>query len=72
MVVKDESPFHTVSLSSAGPYNRWLVVYFLTAVSTYLASDGFSLTDIYLAVVSRWAQQEHWLRDPSPRPRWNA
>ena len=22
--------------------------------------SGFSLTDIYLAVVSRWAQQEHW------------
>ena len=26
----------------------------------YLSSDGFSLTDIDLAVVSRWAQQEHW------------
>ena len=26
----------------------------------YLSGDGFSLTDIYLAVVSRWAQQDAW------------
>ena len=39
---------------------RWLVVEANVAGDPYLSSDGFSLTDIYLAVVSRWAQQEHW------------
>ena len=39
---------------------RWLVVESNVAGDPYLSSDGFSLTDIYLAVVSRWAQQEHW------------
>ena len=39
---------------------RWLVVEANVAGDPYLSSDGFSLTDIYLAVVSRWAQQEQW------------
>ena len=39
---------------------RWLVVETNVAGDPYLSSDGCWLTDIYLAVVSRWAQQEHW------------
>ena len=39
---------------------RWLVVEANVAGDPYLSSDGFSLTDIYLAVVSRRAQQEYW------------
>ena len=39
---------------------RWLVVEANAAGDPYLSSDGFSLTDIYLAVVSRWAQQDDW------------
>ena len=39
---------------------RRLVVEANVAGDPYLSSDGFSLTDIYLAVVSHWAQQEHW------------
>ena len=39
---------------------RWLVVEANVAGDPYLSSEGFSLTDIYLAVVSRWAQQEQW------------
>ena len=39
---------------------RWLVVEANVAGDPYLSGDGFSLTDIYLAVVSRWAQQDEW------------
>ena len=39
---------------------RWLVVEANVIGDPYLSSDGCSLTDIYLAVVSRWAQQEYW------------
>ena len=39
---------------------RWLVVEKHASGDPYFASDGFSLTDIYLAVVSRWAQQNAW------------
>ena len=39
---------------------RWLVVEANVAGDPYLSHHGFSLTDIYLAVVSRWAQQEQW------------
>ena len=39
---------------------RWLIVEAHVAGDPYLSSDGFSLTDVYLAVVSRWAQQQYW------------
>ena len=39
---------------------RWLVVEANVDGNPYLSRDGFSLTDIYVAVLSRWAQQEHW------------
>ena len=39
---------------------RWLLVEANVAGDPYLSSEGFSLTDIYLAVVSRWAQQDEW------------
>ena len=39
---------------------RWLVVEANVAGDPYLSSDGFSLTDIYFAVVSHWAQQDEW------------
>ena len=39
---------------------RWLVVEENVSGDPYLSGDGFSLTDIYLAVVSRWAQQDAW------------
>ena len=49
---------------------RWLVVEANVAGDPYLSSDGFSLTDIYLAVVSRWAQQRTGV--PPPYQSWNA
>ena len=39
---------------------RWLVVEANVDGDPYLSTDEFSISDIYLAVVSRWAQQEHW------------
>ena len=39
---------------------RWLVVEANVAGDPYLSIDGFSLTDICLAVVSRWGQQDEW------------
>ena len=39
---------------------RWLVVEANLTGDPYLSIEGFSLTDIYLAVVSRWAQQDEW------------
>ena len=39
---------------------RWLVVEANVDGNPYLSRDGFSLTDIYVAVLSRWAQQEQW------------
>ena len=39
---------------------RWLVVEAHVAGDPFLSPDGFSLVDVYLAVVSRWAQQDDW------------
>ena len=40
--------------------DRWLIVEREIAGDPYLLTGGFCLTDIYIAVVSRWAQQEDW------------
>ena len=39
---------------------RWLIVEDALAGYPYLLRSGFCLTDIYIAVVSRWAQQDQW------------
>ena len=39
---------------------RWLVVEQQFGGAPYFLASGFSLVDIYIAVVSRWAQQEDW------------
>ena len=46
---------------------RWLVVEANIAGDPYLSSDGYSVTDVYLAVVSRWAHQEHWRSASLPK-----
>ena len=46
---------------------RWLVVEDNVAGDPFLSSDGFCLTDIYLAVVSRWAQQDDWRPEHLPK-----
>lgn len=40
--------------------DRWLVVEQAITGDPYLLPSGFCLTDIYIAVVSRWAQQDAW------------
>ena len=39
---------------------RWLIVENNVAGNPFLLSSGFCITDIYIAVVSRWAQQGKW------------
>ena len=39
---------------------RWLLVEYEIEGEPYLLPSGFCLTDIYIAVVSRWAQQDDW------------
>jgi glutathione S-transferase len=45
---------------------RWLVVE-ENISGPYLLSSGFCIADIYISVVSRWAQQENWRPDHIPR-----
>ena len=42
---------------------RWQIVEAEIAGDPYLLSSGFCLTDLYIAVVSRWAQQDAWRPD---------
>ena len=39
---------------------RWRLVEENVAGDPFLLQDGFCLTDVYAAVVSRWAQQDEW------------
>lgn len=45
---------------------RWLLVEAAIAGTPYLLRSGFSLPDIYIAVVSRWAQQDKWRIESLP------
>lgn len=46
---------------------RWLIFEDAIAGAPYLLGSGFSLTDIYVAVVSRWAQQDDWRPSHVPK-----
>ena len=46
---------------------RWLLVEQAIAGTPYLLRSGFSLPDIYIAVVSRWAQQDRWRIESLPK-----
>ncbi|MEM7120777.1 MAG: glutathione S-transferase family protein [Pseudomonadota bacterium] len=46
---------------------RWLLVENETAGTPYFLQSGFCLTDIYIAVVSRWAQQDSWRVEHLPK-----
>ena len=47
--------------------NRWTIVEREIAGNPYFLKSGFCLTDIYIAVVSRWAQQEKWRPENIPK-----
>ena len=40
--------------------NRWLIIENQIQREPYFLAQVFSLCDIYIAVVSRWAQQDEW------------
>lgn len=40
--------------------DRWRVIEQEICGNPFLMSSGFCVTDIYIAVVSRWAQQDQW------------
>ncbi|MGI9524194.1 MAG: glutathione S-transferase family protein [Hyphomicrobiaceae bacterium] len=46
---------------------RWLLVEHEIAGTPYFLRSGFCLADIYVAVVSRWAQQNMWRIDNLPK-----
>ena len=46
---------------------RWRLVEEAIQGAPYLLGSGFCVTDIYIAVVSRWAQQDAWRLDNLPR-----
>lgn len=46
---------------------RWLLVDRAIHGDPYLLESGFCLADIYIAVVSQWAQQEEWRRENLPK-----
>lgn len=55
-----ESVVGTREIARAHWRKRWLIVEESIKGAPYLLPLGFCLTDIYIAVVSRWAQQEAW------------
>jgi GST-like protein len=48
-------------------HQRWLVVERNLAGSPYCVDSGFSATDIYIAVLSRWDMTEAWRREHLPK-----
>lgn len=46
---------------------RWQLVEREIAGTPYLLRSGFCLTDLYIAVVSRWAQQDDWRPENLPK-----
>jgi GST-like protein len=46
---------------------RWLLIEGAIAGSPWLLAEGFSWTDVYLAVLGRWAQQDAWLAEHLPK-----
>lgn len=46
---------------------RWQIVERAIAGDPFLLPSGFCLTDIYIAVVSRWAQQDAWRSENLPK-----
>ena len=46
---------------------RWLLVEQSVEGDPYLLPSGFCLTDIYIGVVSRWAQQDKWRAENLPK-----
>jgi GST-like protein len=48
-------------------HQRWRVVEANLAGSPYCVDSGFSATDLYITVLSRWDMQEAWRREHLPK-----
>jgi glutathione S-transferase len=48
-------------------HQRWLVVESNLVGSPYCVDSGFSATDLYIAVLSRWDLEQAWRRDHLPK-----
>lgn len=48
-------------------HQRWLVVEANLAGAPYCVDSGFSATDLYIAVLSRWDLKETWRREHLPK-----
>ena len=46
---------------------RWLITEQGITGTSYLLRSGFCLADLYIAVVSRWAQQDTWRLEKLPK-----
>jgi GST-like protein len=46
---------------------RWLIVEHAVQGSPWLSPAGFSFVDVYLATLSRWAQQDEWRPEHLPK-----
>ena len=47
--------------------NRWLIVENNVAGDPFMLAEQFCLTDIYISVISRWAQQGDWRPSHLPK-----
>jgi glutathione S-transferase len=47
--------------------HRWIIVEEAVTGSPWLLASGFCVADVYLGVVSRWAQQDVWRSDHLPK-----
>jgi GST-like protein len=48
-------------------HQRWLVVEKAVAGAPYCVESGFSATDLYITVLSRWDMKEEWRRENLPK-----
>ena len=55
------------SIARATWRERWLLVEQSIKGEQFLLDYGFCLADIYIAVVSRWAQQDEWRKSSTPK-----
>lgn len=56
----DNNPEKTRETAKSIWRKRWLIVEQAISGNPYLLASGFGVTDLYVAVVSRWAQQSEW------------
>jgi GST-like protein len=64
---RDEDAAVVRDIARARWRERWLVVEHAIEGDPWLLRQGFTFADVYIAVVSRWAQQKEWRPGHLPR-----